>query len=85
MFLKYKNFTRNEDGIIFQHYLGNSYPLLQYGIQSHAVLLLETGASIKYVSQKLEHKSIKTTTDTYLDKIEEDELKKFASYTQRKI
>jgi len=53
---------------------------------THAVLLLESGASIKFVSQRLGHKTISTTADTYLDitqKIEEDELKKFASYTQR--
>ncbi|MCC2248817.1 site-specific integrase [Virgibacillus sp. AGTR] len=53
---------------------------------THAVLLLEAGASIKYVSQRLGHKTIKTTADTYLDvteKIEEDELNKFASYTKR--
>lgn len=55
---------------------------------THAVLLLESGASIKFVSQRLGHKTIKTTADTYLDitdKIEEDELKKFASYTAKKI
>lgn len=53
---------------------------------THAVLLLESGASIKFVSKRLGHKSIKTTADTYLDitaKIEEDELKKFAEYTKR--
>ncbi|WP_081750771.1 tyrosine-type recombinase/integrase [Paenibacillus maysiensis] len=53
---------------------------------THAVLLLESGASIIFVSQRLGHKTIKTTVDTYLDitkKIEEDELKKFASYTSR--
>ncbi|MFD2705496.1 tyrosine-type recombinase/integrase [Salibacterium lacus] len=53
---------------------------------THAVLLLEAGATIKYVSQRLGHKTIKTTADTYLDitdKIEEDELQKFASYTRR--
>lgn len=55
---------------------------------THAVLLLESGASIKFVSNRLGHKTIKTTADTYLDiteKIEEDELKKFASYTKDKI
>jgi integrase len=49
-------------------------------------LLLEAGASIKYVSQRLGHKTIKTTADIYLDvteKLEEDELSKFASYTRR--
>lgn len=55
---------------------------------THAVLMLEAGTSIKYVSKRLGHKTIKTTADTYLDiteKIEEDELKKFASYTKHKI
>ncbi|MGY0656085.1 recombinase XerC [Bacillus subtilis] len=49
-------------------------------------MLLESGVSLKYVSKRLGHKFIKTTADTYLDiteKIEEDELKKFASYTKR--
>ncbi|KMK77596.1 tyrosine-type recombinase/integrase [Alkalihalobacillus pseudalcaliphilus] len=53
---------------------------------THAVLLLESGASVVYVSKRLGHKTIKTTSDTYLDiteKIEEDELQKFASYTKR--
>ncbi|MED4225391.1 site-specific integrase [Neobacillus cucumis] len=53
---------------------------------THAVLLIESGASLKYVSNRLGHKTIKTTADTYLDiteKIEEDELQKFASYTKR--
>ncbi|MCR8995953.1 site-specific integrase [Brevibacillus laterosporus] len=53
---------------------------------THAVLLLESGLSLKYVSNRLGHKSIKTTADTYLnitEKIEEDELQKFASYTKR--
>ncbi|BBI32331.1 site-specific integrase [Cohnella abietis] len=52
---------------------------------THAVLLLESGASLVFVSKRLGHKTIKTTADTYLsitEKIEEDELKKFASYTQ---
>jgi len=54
----------------------------------HTVLLLESGTSIKFVSNRLGHKTIKTTADTYLDiteKIEEDELKKFAFYTKNKI
>lgn len=55
---------------------------------THAILLLESGASLVYVSKRLGHKTIKTTADTYLSitqKIEEDELKKFASYTKRSI
>ncbi|MGK9390672.1 tyrosine-type recombinase/integrase [Bacillus sp. RK1064] len=53
---------------------------------THAVLLIESGANLKYVSNRLGHKTIKTTADTYVDvteKIEEDELQKFASYTKR--
>ncbi|EJW14666.1 ICEBs1 integrase Int [Paenibacillus alvei DSM 29] len=53
---------------------------------THAVLLLESGVSLLFVSKRLGHKTIKTTADTYLaitKKIEEDELKKFASYTKR--
>ena len=55
---------------------------------THAVLLLEAGASIKYVSERLGHKSIKTTSDTYLavtEKIDQDELNKFTAYTRNKI
>jgi integrase len=55
---------------------------------THAVLLLESGVSLVFASKRLGHKTIKTTADTYLDitkKIEEDEPKKFASYTKRKI
>lgn len=55
---------------------------------THAVLLLEAGLSLKAISKRLGHSTIRTTADTYLDvtkKIEEDELEKFASYTSRKI
>lgn len=54
---------------------------------THAVLLLESGASLLYVSRRLGHESIKTTADDYSDiteKMEEDELDKFASRTKRK-
>jgi len=54
---------------------------------THAVLLLEAGASLIFVSKRLGHKTIKTTADTYLSitkKIEEDELGKFALYTKPK-
>ncbi|WP_255256281.1 tyrosine-type recombinase/integrase [Bacillus cereus] len=34
---------------------------------THAVLLLKSGASLKYVSNQLEHRTIKTTADIYLD------------------
>lgn len=65
---------------------GVEYKGTQVFRHTHAVLLLESGASLKYVSNRLGHKTIKTTADTYLDiteKIEEDELQKFASYTKR--
>ncbi|MGB2872903.1 tyrosine-type recombinase/integrase [Psychrobacillus psychrotolerans] len=101
------SFRQNEDGIIFQNFLGNyltpstvrdsirdycekasvDYKGTHGFRHTHAVLLLESGASIKFVSNRLGHKTIKTTADTYLDiteKIKEDELKKFASYTSRK-
>jgi integrase len=73
----------------FQVYCKNakvSYKGTHVFRHSHAVLLLEAGASIKYVSQRLGHQTIKTTADIYLDvtdKVEEDELSKFASYTKR--
>lgn len=108
MILGKEAFRKNEDGIIFQNYLGNyltpstvrdsirdyckkadvDYKGTHGFRHTHAVLLLESGASIKFVADRLGHKTTKTTTDTYLDiteKIEEDELKKFASYTTRKI
>ncbi|MCY9511355.1 site-specific integrase [Paenibacillus larvae] len=108
LILRKDTFRKNEDGIIFQNYLGNYLTpstvrdsikgyCKKAGVEykgthgfrhTHAVLLLESGASIKFVSKRLGHKTIKTTADTYLDiteKIEEDELKKFASYTKRKI
>ncbi|NBI28220.1 tyrosine-type recombinase/integrase [Chengkuizengella marina] len=44
---------------------------------THAVHLLEAGANIKYVSERLGHASVKITADTYLHvtkKIEDDAL-----------
>lgn len=107
MILSGESFKQNDDGIIFQNFLGNyltpstvrdsirdyckkagiDYKGTHAFRHTHAVLLLESGASLKFVSNRLGHKTIKTTADTYLDitkKIEEDELKKFASYTSRK-
>nr|WP_269802267.1 hypothetical protein [Bacillus sp. G16] len=49
--------------------------------------LREPGASLKYVSNRLGHKSINTTADTYFDitkKIKGGELQKFASYTRNR-
>ncbi|OIK12158.1 tyrosine-type recombinase/integrase [Bacillus sp. MUM 13] len=42
---------------------------------THAVLLLESGASLKYVSNRLGNKSIKTTVDTYLKKLKKTNFK----------
>ncbi|MFC0187616.1 tyrosine-type recombinase/integrase [Fictibacillus aquaticus] len=106
MILKHSQFKRNNDGIIFQNFLGSyltpsiiretfqryctkanvSYKGTHVFRHTHAVLLLEAGASIKYVSQRLGHQTIKTTADIYLDvtdKFEADELNKFAAYTRR--
>lgn len=50
---------------------------------SHAVHLLEAGASEKYVAERLGHASTKTTSDTYLHitkKIEDDVLDKYQRY-----
>jgi len=52
---------------------------------SHAVHLLEAGANIKYVSERLGHSSIKITADTYLHitkKIEDDALDMYQRYTK---
>lgn len=54
---------------------------------THAVMLLESGASLLYVSRRLGHRTIKTTADTYLSitkKIEENELYKFVQYVPLK-
>ncbi|MBU7320315.1 site-specific integrase [Paenibacillus oleatilyticus] len=50
---------------------------------THAVHLLEAGANIKYVSERLGHASVKVTADTYLHvtkKIEEDALNLYERY-----
>ncbi|WP_192512184.1 hypothetical protein [Paenibacillus sp. 23TSA30-6] len=55
-------------------------------LKEYVDLRVQGGLSIKYVLQRLDHKTIQKTADIYLDiteKIEEDELKKFASYTNR--
>jgi site-specific recombinase XerD len=52
---------------------------------SHAVHLLEAGANLKYVSERLGHKSVKITADTYLhvtQKIEDDALALYSRYVQ---
>lgn len=53
---------------------------------THAVHLLEAGANIKYVSERLGHASIKITADTYLhitQKIEDDALELYQRYLKK--
>lgn len=53
---------------------------------THAVHLLEAGANLKYVSERLGHKSVKVTADTYLhvtEKIEDDALNLYAQYIEK--
>lgn len=53
---------------------------------SHAVHLLEAGANLKYVSERLGHASIKVTADTYLhvtEKIEDDALELYSKYVSK--
>lgn len=55
---------------------------------SHAVHLLEAGASLKYVSERLGHSSIKITADTYLhvtQKVEDQALELYQQYTKMKL
>ena len=50
---------------------------------THAVLSLEAGADLIYISRRLGHGSIQTTADTYLDitsQYESDQLSKVSSY-----
>lgn len=52
---------------------------------THAVLLLESGASMKYVQERLGHGSMQITSDVYAHiskKIEKDTLEKFEAYTE---
>ncbi|MFD2613574.1 tyrosine-type recombinase/integrase [Paenibacillus gansuensis] len=53
---------------------------------SHAVHLLEAGANLKYVSERLGHASVKVTADTYLHitkKLEDDALDLYNKYMDR--
>ena len=52
---------------------------------THAVLLLESGASMKYVQERLGHASMQITADVYSHisrKIESDTMDKFEDYTK---
>lgn len=51
--------------------------------QTHAVLLLEAGADMKYVQERLGHGSIQITADVYSHiskKIEQDRMNKYEEY-----
>jgi integrase len=52
---------------------------------THAVLLLEAGADLKYVQERLGHGSIQITSDVYSHiskKIEKDRLEKYEEYME---
>lgn len=53
---------------------------------THAVLQLESGARMKYIQQRLGHKSMKITSDTYSHisvKIEEDAMESYEKHTAK--
>ncbi|TVY10476.1 site-specific integrase [Paenibacillus cremeus] len=53
---------------------------------THAVHLLEAGASVKFVSERLGHKSVKVTSDTYLHitkTIETDSLALYSAHLRK--
>ncbi|KMZ44441.1 MULTISPECIES: site-specific integrase [Bacillales] len=98
--LMYKNYKPTKDNIIFHQHEGRwlrtnvvcdyfkeickraELPVLS----PHAVHLLEVGANIKYVSERLGHASVKVTADTYLHvtkKIEDDALVLYERYVQK--
>lgn len=55
---------------------------------THAVLSLEASADLLYISKRLGHGSIKTTSDTYLDvtpQYESEELNKIANYLNSNV
>ncbi|MCC3381059.1 tyrosine-type recombinase/integrase, partial [Paenibacillus farraposensis] len=52
---------------------------------THAVLLLEAGATMKYVQERLGHGGIQITADVYAHiskKIEMNSIKKYESFTE---
>lgn len=106
MMMKYKQFKRNKDLIVFQTYNGNYMTpstiretLKEYCLSArveykgthafrhtHAVLSLEAGADLVYISKRLGHGSIQTTADTYLDitnQYETNQLNKISSYLNK--
>lgn len=66
---------------------GVEYKGLHAFRHTHAILLLEAGAKVKFIADRLGHGTTVTTNNTYLDitkKIEKDELLKFVNYTSRR-
>lgn len=67
---------------------GIEYKALHAFRHSHAIISLEAGASLLYISRRLGHGTIKTTADTYLDitnQFEEDELHKISNVFNRNM
>jgi len=53
---------------------------------THAVILLESGASMKYVQERLGHGSLQITSDVYAHiskKIERDSMEQYEKYTEK--
>ncbi len=53
---------------------------------THTILLLESGASMKYVQERLGHKSIRVTADIYSHiskKIDLDSMNKYEEYISK--
>lgn len=63
-----------------RRYSGNSIHCLRH---THAFLLLESGATMKYIQERLGHGSAQITADVYAHiskKIEKDTMSKFEDY-----
>ncbi|MFP7171911.1 tyrosine-type recombinase/integrase [Terribacillus halophilus] len=62
-------------------------PLPIHGLRhTHAVMLLEAGASMKYIQERLGHKSMQVTSDIYSHiskKLEQNTLDKYEEYKRR--
>ncbi|MBC1650721.1 tyrosine-type recombinase/integrase [Listeria booriae] len=65
----------------------NELNLEQIGIHglrhTHAVMLLEAGASIKYVAERLGHSNVEMTLNVYVhltEKMKQDDMNKFVNH-----
>ncbi|MBC2174233.1 tyrosine-type recombinase/integrase [Listeria booriae] len=65
----------------------NELNLEQIGIHglrhTHAVMLLEAGASIKYIAERLEHSNVEMTLNVYVhltEKMKQDDMNKFVNH-----